>query len=220
MEERKRSDERKISKAVIRRLPRYYRFLSELYERETERISSKELSRLMGLTASQIRQDLNNFGEFGLQGYGYNVAYLKDEIGKVLGINKVHRMILIGAGNLGQAIVKYGGFTNKGFIFTAVFDYNPNRTGEIFGSHPIRHLDTLAQYLEENPVDVVVLTVPKRAVADIVKIASRRRNIGIWNFASMDIKPEPGMTVENVHLSDSLMRLSYNLKTDREMQRD
>lgn len=209
-------EERKISAAVIRRLPRYFRYLSDLHEQQVERISSKQLSELMGLTASQIRQDLNNFGEFGLQGYGYNVNYLRDEIRKVLGMDKINNMVLVGLGNLGQAILRYNGFAGKGFIFRAAFDRNPTRIGTEIGDLRIRNINELNEYLDSHDVDIVVLTVPKGAAQDIVDSLGER-NLGIWNFASMDLVGRPGLTIENVHLSESLMRLSYCLKHERKM---
>ena len=153
--------EKEISQAVIRRMPRYYRYLGELLEEGVERISSNDLSNRMQVTASQIRQDLNNFGGFGQQGYGYNVQFLYDEIGKILGLNTTHNIIVIGAGNLGQAITNYVKFEKFGFIITALFDVNPALKGETVRGIPIYLMDELEDYCKNNKVDIAALTLPK-----------------------------------------------------------
>lgn len=201
----------KISKAVIARLPRYYRYLDELRQQNIERISSKELSKLMNVTASQIRQDLNNFGGFGQQGYGYNVQYLYDEIGKLLGLGGVHKMVIVGAGNLGQAIANYGNFKNRGFEITALFDKNPELIGKTTANGVIMDINELYDYVKENEIEIVALTLPKEPAK---KIAEQLVNCGVkafWNFAHTDLSISGDIIVENVHLSESLMKLTYRL---------
>lgn len=203
---------KEISQAVIRRMPRYYRYLGELIDEEVERISSNELSARMKVTASQIRQDLNNFGGFGQQGYGYNVKYLYDEIGKILGLNEQHNIIIIGAGNLGQAIANYMKFEKLGFVIVGLFDVDPKLDRKKIRGIPIMMLDRLEEFLTDNNVDIAALTMPKEQ-ADAV--ANRLVNLGIhaiWNFAHVDLELlDENVVVENVHLSDSLMQLSYNI---------
>ena len=198
--------EKEISQAVIRRMPRYYRYLGELLDAGVERISSNDLSLRMNVTASQIRQDLNNFGGFGQQGYGYNVKYLYEEIGKILGLNQQHNIIVIGAGNLGQALANYVKFEKLGFMIIGLFDVNPALDGVTVRGIKIRMLDELEDFCRENKVDIAALTMPKEK-ADA--IANRH---AIWNFAHVDLELiNKDVVVENVHLSDSLMQLSYNI---------
>lgn len=201
-----------ISQAVIRRLPRYYRYLGDLLMQGTERISSNELSVKMNSTASQIRQDLNNFGGFGQQGYGYNVKYLHEEIGKILGLDKVHNMIIIGAGNLAKAIVRYDKFERLGFPTLAMFDVNPELFGTTINGIKVYSLDELETFVKENKVDIAALTLPKQNAIDA---ANKLVGLGvksIWNFAHVDLEfDDEDVVVENVHLSDSLMQLSYNI---------
>ena len=204
-------EEREISRAVITRLPRYYRYLGELLEGGVERISSNELSVRMRVTASQIRQDLNNFGGFGQQGYGYNVKYLYTEIGKILGIDRQHNLVIIGAGNLGQAIANYVNFEKRGFIIKGMFDINPRLIGLVVRGIEIRGVDDLEQFIEENDVQMAALTIPKTKAPEI---ADRLVDAGIkaiWNFAHVDLNVPDDVVVENVHLSESLMRLSYRV---------
>ena len=205
-------ERKEISQAVIRRMPRYYRYLGELMDEGVERISSSDLSKRMMVTASQIRQDLNNFGGFGQQGYGYNVKYLYEEIGKILGLNRTHNIIVIGAGNLGQALANYAKFDKLGFKITALFDVNPALSGVTVRGIKIYMLDELEEYCANNHVDIAALTMPK-SKADA--IANRLADIGIraiWNFAHVDLDlMDKDVVVENVHLSDSLMQLSYNI---------
>ncbi|WP_352398525.1 redox-sensing transcriptional repressor Rex [[Clostridium] aminophilum] len=200
-----------ISKAVITRLPRYYRYLGELIEEGVERISSNDLSVRMKVTASQIRQDLNNFGGFGQQGYGYNVKYLYSEIAKILGIDRQHNLIIIGAGNLGQAIANYANFEKRGFVLKGMFDVNPRLVGLVVRGVEIRGIDDLETFIHENNVQIAALTIPKSKAAEI---AQRLVNSGIkaiWNFAHVDLQVPDDVVVENVHLSESLMRLSYRV---------
>lgn len=200
---------KEISQAVIRRLPRYYRYLGELLDEGVERISSNDLSHRMKVTASQIRQDLNNFGGFGQQGYGYNVQFLYEEIGKIMGLNTEHRIIIIGAGNLGQALANYVKFEKLGFVITALFDVNPELSGKSVRGIPILMLSELDEYCRTHRVDIAALTMPK-SKAD--SIASKLVDLGIraiWNFAHVDLEiPNKDVVVESVHLSDSLMQLS------------
>ena len=204
--------EKEISQAVIRRMPRYYRYLGELLEEGVERISSNDLSRRMRVTASQIRQDLNNFGGFGQQGYGYNVQFLYDEIGKILGLNETHHIIVIGAGNLGQAITNYVKFEKFGFIITALFDVNPKLKGQTVRGIPIYLMDELDQYCKDHPDDIAALTLPKEKADETAQHLVQLGVHAIWNFAHVDLDlSDNQVVVENVHLSDSLMQLSYNI---------
>lgn len=204
-------DEKSISKAVIRRLPRYYRYLGELLEEGVERISSNELSSKMHVTASQIRQDLNNFGGFGQQGYGYNVPYLYAEIGKILGLDRTHHIIIIGAGNLGQALANYVKFEKRGFKVVGIFDINPVLKGISIRGNEIRMMDELPEFLKENDVQIATLTLPKAYAEETANLLVENGIKAIWNFAHLDLAVPEDVIVENVHLSESLMRLSYNL---------
>lgn len=204
-------EEREISKAVVNRLPRYYRYLGDLLEEKVERISSNDLSRRMNVTASQIRQDLNNFGGFGQQGYGYNVKYLYTEIGKILGLDKTYNMIIIGAGNLGQALANYVKFEKRGFRIIGIFDVNPRLSGVSVRGIPILMTDELETFLKENTIHIAALTLPKPGALEVAPILAEHGVKGIWNFAHTDLKLPKGMVVQNVHLSESLMELSYNL---------
>lgn len=208
--------EKEISQAVIRRMPRYYRYLGELLDAGVERISSNELSSRMHVTASQIRQDLNNFGGFGQQGYGYNVQYLYDEIGKILGLNETHNVIVIGIGNLGQAIANYVKFEKLGFVIVGLFDVDPKLSGRKIRGIPILMLDEIEDFITEHKVDIAALTMPKENADEV---ANRLVELGIhaiWNFAHVDLDLfDENVVVENVHLSDSLMQLSYNIVKSR-----
>ncbi len=203
--------EKEISQAVISRLPRYFRYLGELKDQGIERVSSQELSDIMKVTASQIRQDFNNFGGFGQQGYGYNVEYLYDEIGKILGLGREHTLIIIGAGHLGQALSGYNNFFNRGFIFKGAFDLNPDLHGKKIRNIEIRPIDEIEEFVRENKIEIAVLAIPKDQA---VKMAEKLVHCGIkaiWNFAHVDLDVPENVQVENVHLSDSLMKLSYSI---------
>lgn len=202
---------REISQAVIRRLPRYYRYLGELLEHGVERISSNDLSKRMKVTASQIRQDLNNFGGFGQQGYGYNVKYLHTEIGKILGLNETHNMIIIGAGNLGQALANYTAFEKRGFILKGIFDVNPRLAGVSIRGIEIRMMDELQSFLQKTDIEIGVLSIPKAKAVEVASLLVDNGVKAIWNFAHTDLNLPDNIIVENVHLSESLMRLSYNI---------
>lgn len=203
--------EREISQAVVRRLPRYYRYLGELLENGVERISSNDLSKKMKVTASQIRQDLNNFGGFGQQGYGYNVKYLHTEIGKILGLNESHKFIIVGAGNLGQALANYASFEKRGFVLKGIFDVNPRLAGVTIRGIEIRMMDELKDFVRENDIEIGVLTIPKTKAVEVANLLVENGVKAIWNFAHTDLNLPENIIVENVHLSESLMRLSYNI---------
>lgn len=206
-------EQRTISRAVIKRLPRYYRYLGELMEEGIERISSGELSGRMHITASQIRQDLNNFGGFGQQGYGYNVKHLYSEIGKILGLTRDYSVIIIGAGNLGKALANYTNFERRGFVIKAMFDIDPKLIGRQTRGIPILHMDGLEEYLKQNQVDIAALTLPKAGAEKAAKRLVDCGVKGIWNFAHTDLILPDQVVVENVHLSESLMRISYRLSS-------
>ena len=203
--------EKEISQAVIGRLPRYFRYLGELKDAGVERISSQELSELMKVTASQIRQDFNNFGGFGQQGYGYNVEFLCDEIGKILGLDKKHHLIVIGSGNLGQALANYVNFERRGFIIKGLFDKNTSLQGKTVRGMQVQSMENMGEFVRENNIDIAVLTIPKSSAVDIADKLVSFGIKAIWNFAHVDLNVPEGVIVENVHLSDSLMKLSYNL---------
>lgn len=200
----------KVSTAVIRRLPRYYRHLSELQQAGVVRISSSALGKSMGLTASQIRQDLFCFGEFGQQGYGYKVDSLKEKIGEILGINRGHTVVVLGTGNLGRAIIQNFKFSSNGFRLLAAFDVNPNVVGTVIAGVPVYHVDQLEAFLAEHPVSVGMLTVSISAAQSVCDRLVQAGVRGIWNFTNheLDIR-EKDVVVESVHFSDSLLALSY-----------
>ncbi|HAX51868.1 redox-sensing transcriptional repressor Rex [Muricomes intestini] len=206
-------EDREISRAVIGRLPRYYRYLGELLDEGVERISSSDLSKKMRVTASQIRQDLNNFGGFGQQGYGYNVKYLYTEIGKILGLDRTHNIIIIGAGNLGQALANYVGFEKSGFILKGLFDVNPRLEGVTIRGIPIRRMDELKAFIRHNDIEIAVLTIPKSKAEEVAGVLVEGGIQGIWNFAHTDLVLPDNVIVESVHLSDSLLELSYNISS-------
>jgi redox-sensing transcriptional repressor len=205
------SSDKKISIAVIKRLPRYYRYLSDLLNLGITRISSKELSSRMGITASQIRQDLNCFGGFGQQGYGYNVEYLYQEIGKILGVHERFNVIIIGAGNMGQALANYTNFEKRGFKLIGIFDVNPDLTGKKIRDIEIMSMDDIERFISENKVDIAMLCVPYEHTPTVADKVARLGVKGLWNFSPMDLKVPHDVIIENVHLSDSLMVLGYKL---------
>lgn len=204
--------EKEISQVVIRRLPRYFRYLEELKEAGVERISSQELSRIMDVTASQIRQDFNNFGEFGQQGYGYNIEYLYNEIAQILGVNTPHSMILIGAGNLGGAIAAFINTSRLPYRVLGAFDIDSSLFGKTVGSALIHPMEEMPQFISDNHVDIAVLTVPRSAAVQIAQTLTACGIRAIWNFAHVDLPVPAEIPVENVHLLDSLMKLTYNLE--------
>jgi len=205
-------ESKNISPAVIKRLPRYYRYLGDLLKSGIDRISSKELSERMQVTASQIRQDLNNFGGFGQQGYGYNVEYLYNEIAKIMGLDKDYNLIIVGAGNLGTAITNYTDFAKRGFYVKQVFDIKPELIGKKIGDIEILGMDSLPDYIKNNQVDIAAITVPKEMATETAAKLVKCGIKAIWNFAPVDLRLPKDVIVETIHLSDTLMRLSYSLK--------
>ena len=203
--------ESRVSMTVIRRLPKYYRYLGELLNKGITRISSQELSKLTGFTASQIRQDLNNFGGFGQQGYGYNVEDLHKELGIILGLDKKYNAVIAGAGNLGQAIANYKGFEDAGFKVLSLFDKNPKMIGLKIRDIEIRDVDLLEQFIKDNNVEIGIITTPKDNAQEVANIYVRSGIKGIWNFAPADLIVPDSIVVENVHLNESLFTLSYFL---------
>lgn len=206
----------RISDAVVRRLPKYYRYLSELEAAGIERVSSSRMSTDMNLNASQIRRDLNCFGGFGQQGYGYQVSRLKQEIMKILGIGSSYKAVIVGAGNIGQALLKYRHFDEEGYHIVAVFDAEPTLIGRDVGSLTVHPMSDLADFMRQNVVDIGIIAVPKnyaqQLADDLVSMGVR----GIWNFAPVDVEARKGISVENVHLSDSLYILSYHMRDNDE----
>lgn len=200
-----------VSDAVIRRLPGYYRHLRELEAAGVSSISSQELGERMHLTPSQIRQDINCFGGFGRQGFGYKVTELKEHIGEILGLDREHHLIILGAGNIGCAVAQYPTFSREGFRTVALFDTLPTKVGRSLGDIPVLHMDTLEQFVQENQVDIAVLALPKRYAQDALERLYRCGVRAIWNFAPTDLTHPEDMLVVNVHLSDSLQQLSYRM---------
>lgn len=213
------ANQQKISRAVISRLPKYYRYLGAAHDQGIKRTSSKKLSEIMNVTASQIRQDLNNFGSFGLQGYGYDTELLYNEIGKILGLDKKHKLAVIGCGNIGQALLNYKSFYSRGFIFDCAFEKNQSLIGTTINDVPVLDVNDLGKYLSENDIDIVALTIPKGDLKNIVEVINNSDINGVWNFINMDINFRKGIQVENVHLMDSLMTLSYKVDEDEIIKR-
>jgi len=203
-----------VPPAVIKRLPRYHRYLGDLLLDGRLRISSAELSRIMNVTASQIRQDLNCFGGFGQQGYGYNIKYLYGKISELLGVNQGYTAVIVGAGNLGRALAATRMFARRGVTRLALFDVDEKIIGtEIYGI-PVLHTDVLGSFCRDNKVQIGVLTVPKEAAYSVAKTMVDAGVKGIWNFANMELKIEDSsVIVENIHLGDSLMTLCYEIKS-------
>ncbi|MFZ5354325.1 MAG: redox-sensing transcriptional repressor Rex [Bacillota bacterium] len=207
-----------ISMAVVRRLPKYHRYLSDLLNNDIKRVSSQELSKITGFTASQIRQDLNCFGGFGQQGYGYNVEELHNEIGKILGLDRVYNTIIVGAGNVGQAIANYTQFQKSGFKLVGIFDVNPKLIGLKINDVTIMDVDNLKDFISKNNIEIGIICTPKensQKVADIMVDSGVR---AIWNFAPVDLKVSDDIIVENVHLSESLFTISYLLKEKEDIK--
>jgi len=201
-----------ISDAVIRRLPRYYRQLSDLCSRGVVRISSHSLGQEMGITASQIRQDFSCFGEFGQQGYGYNVEELRSEIGHILGVDNNHHLVMIGVGNLGHALLQNFPFSQTGFSVDAAFDISPAMIGGTVNGVPIYSMSNLDSYIREHDVDVVVLTIPQSVAQDIANHLIELGIRGFWNFTNVELSsPSPDVKFENIHFADSLLTLSYRI---------
>ncbi len=203
---------RNISRTVIRRLPKYYRYLADLLEKDVTRISSGELSKLVGFTASQIRQDLNNFGGFGQQGYGYNVEELFNEVSKILGLDKKYKTIIMGAGNLGRAIANYKGFESSGFELYALFDKKTELIGEKIRNIEVKDSETMIDYVEENNIEIAIMTLPRESAQKVAEELIEAGVKGFWNFAPIDLIVPDDIIVEDVRLNESLYTLSYFLK--------
>ena len=206
-----------ISMAVIRRLPKYHRYLADLLRNEVDRISSKELGERIGFTASQIRQDLNCFGDFGQQGYGYNVKDLYAQISNILGLTRDYKIIIIGAGNIGQALANYSNFEDFGFDIDAIFDVNPKLVGIKIRDIEIRDIDTMDSYIKDNDVAIAILCVPGRAAQGVCDVLAQNGIKAIWNFAPVDLNVPADIVIENVHLIDSLLTITclLNEKTEK-----
>jgi len=206
--------QKKVSDAVIKRLPRYFRYLADLKDNNVLRISSKALSEKMGFTASQIRQDLSCFGGFGQQGYGYNVESLYNELRKILGVDKSFGIVIIGAGNLGQAIANHGKFEKRGYFLKGIFDVNKELIGDNINGIEIMDMSKLKEFIKTTHVDIAVLTIPKLVTGNVADEIVKLGIKGIWNFSAMDLKVPEDVVVENVHLSDSIMVLGYKIKNN------
>lgn len=204
--------DKNISVAVIRRLPKYHRYLKELLDKDIRRISSKELSSIIGFTASQIRQDLNNFGGFGQQGYGYNVEDLYSEISKILGLTRKYNVVIVGAGNLGQALANYTSFGRLGFDLKAMFDINPKFMGLKINDVEVLDMDKFESFVNENDVEIVYICTSRAGAQDVADLIQKTNVKAIWNFAPIDLKVKEDIIVENVHLIDNLLTVSYFLK--------
>ncbi|MCD4713606.1 MAG: redox-sensing transcriptional repressor Rex [Clostridiales bacterium] len=204
--------DKNISVAVIRRLPKYHRYLKELLDKDIRRISSKELSSIIGFTASQIRQDLNNFGGFGQQGYGYNVEDLYSEISKILGLTRKYNVVIVGAGNLGQALANYTSFGRLGFDLKAMFDINPKFMGLKINDVEVLDMDKFESFVNENDVEIVYICTSRAGAQDVADRIQKTNVKAIWNFAPIDLKVKEDIIVENVHLIDNLLTVSYFLK--------
>lgn len=206
----------KISNAVIKRLPRYRRYLNELKRKGVDKISSRELSDLIGYTASQIRQDLNNFGGFGQQGYGYNVEALYNEISSILGLDKEYKMIIVGAGNLGQAIANHTYYYKAGFVVNSLFEVNPKLVGLKINDITVRDYEELVDYIEENSIDIGIICTTKDSAQEVADKMCFAGIKGIWNFAPVDLEVPEHVAVENVHLSDGLHSIAYHINRIQE----
>lgn len=208
--------EKKVPAVVIKRLPRYYRYLGELLKQGTTRISSNALSQKMNVTASQIRQDFNYFGGFGQQGYGYNVESLYKEIGDILGLNDGDTMIIVGAGNLGRALANHNTFEKRGFHLVGIFDIDKRIIGSTINGIRVRSTDDLENFVRNKRVDIGILTLPRAAVQETAELLADAGVKGLLNFSYMELRLPKNIAVSNVHLSDPLMFLSYEIKKGRE----
>ena len=216
-EKRQTLEKSEISSAVIKRLPRYHRYLSDLLREGTLRISSAQLSALMNVTASQIRQDLNCFGGFGQQGYGYNVKYLHSKISELLGVNEGFKAVIVGAGNLGRALAATHMFDRRGVKRVAMFDVDPNLVGTKICDTPVYHVDELYEFCKRENISIGVLSVPKDAAREVSETMIKAGVKGLWNFANMELEfANEDVVIENIHLGDSLMKLCYEIKTKGE----
>lgn len=202
---------KKISMAVIKRLPKYYRYLGELLKNDVDRISSKELGEKIGFTASQIRQDLNCFGDFGQQGYGYNVKDLYSQIGAILGLTHEYKTAIVGAGNIGQAVANYMDFEKLGFHVQGIFDRNPRIVGLKIRDIEVMDVIDLDSFLKSNNIDIGIICVPSANAQEVCNVFVQNNVRAIWNFAPRDLRASDNVTIENVHLSESLLTLSCRL---------
>lgn len=200
-------NKKNISLSVIKRLPKYYRYLESINEKGIIRVSSKELSDITGLTASQIRQDLNHFGCFGQQGYGYNVKELIDELSKIIGVDKDYKLILIGYGNIGHALYQYKSFSDLGYRFEAVFDKEAKLVSE--NDLEVRDVNKLGEFLANNKIDIGIIATPKEVAQEVADVLCEGGIKGIWNFSPVDLKVSNGVVIESVHLDESLFTLTY-----------
>ena len=200
-------NKKNISLSVIKRLPKYYRYLESINEKGIIRVSSKELSDITGLTASQIRQDLNHFGCFGQQGYGYNVKELIDELSKIIGVDKDYKLILVGYGNIGHALYQYKSFSDLGYEFEAVFDKEATVLSD--SDLEVRSVDTLGEFLADNKIDIGIIATPKEVAQEVADVLCEGGVKGIWNFSPVDLKVSNGVVIESVHLDESLFTLTY-----------
>ncbi|HIU47938.1 MAG TPA: redox-sensing transcriptional repressor Rex [Candidatus Avimonoglobus intestinipullorum] len=203
---------KKVPSVVIKRLPRYYRYLGELLKQDIKRISSNVLSTKMNVTASQIRQDFNYFGGFGQQGYGYNVEFLYREIGEILGLHEGYKTIIVGAGHLGHALANHSTFEKRGFRLAGIFDIDETIIGKEINGVKIMHIDTLEEFIAQNGIDIAILATPRAVVQDMANRLVACGIKGLWNFSYVELKTDQPVAIENVHLSDSLMTLSYKIK--------
>ncbi len=206
-----KNETKRISNAVIKRLPRYKRYLEELQKKGVEKISSEEFANLLGYTPSQIRQDLNNFGGFGQQGYGYKVETLNSEIGSILGLDREYKMLIVGAGNLGQAIANYTNYYKTGFIVDAIFETDEEKIGKTINDREIVDYKELVPYVEENAIDIGIICVPKTVAQEVADKLCFAGVKGIWNFSPIDLEIPPSVSIQNVHLSDVLHTLAYDI---------
>ncbi len=209
------SEESKISNAVIKRLPRYRRYLNELKRKGVSKISSREFSELIGYTASQIRQDFNNFGGFGQQGYGYNVEDLYEEINNILGLDREYKMVIVGAGNLGQAIANHNYYHRSGFVVDSLFDVNPKIIGLKINDISVRDYEDLPKYIQENKVDIGIICTTKDVAQEAANKMVAGGINGIWNFAPIDLEVPEFVSVENVQLSEGLHSLAYYINQNK-----
>ena len=207
---------KKVSMTVVKRLPKHYQYLSDLSDRDVEKISSKELAALMGLTASQIRQDLNSFGAYGQQGYGYKVAELKNAIREILGLDHSYNCIIIGSGNLGRAISNYERFKRDGIHIKAMFDVSPEQIGKRIGNVPIYHMDDLDDFVRENAINICILSVPREVGQEIANRVCKLGIKAILNFVPLDLTVPDDVVVENVNITDSLFTLTFLLSEDKD----
>lgn len=205
-------NEKKVPEVVIKRLPRYYRYLGELLSQNIRRISSNALSQKMNVTASQIRQDFNYFGGFGQQGYGYNVEHLYNEIGNILGLNEGDTTIIVGAGNLGRALASHDNFEKRGFKLVGIFDIDRNIVGTEINGIRVMHIDEFESFMKNNRVDIGILTVPRDAVHETAEKLADNGIKGLLNFSYTELEMAKNIAIENVHLSDPMMTLSYRIK--------